>query len=44
MEDQKILDLFFRRSQQAIAETDRKYGSYLYTISYNILSDREDSK
>lgn len=44
MEDQKILDLFFRRSQQAIAETDRKYGNYLYTISYNILSDREDSK
>lgn len=44
MEDQKILDLFFRRFQQAIAETDRKYGSYLYTISYNILSDREDSK
>ena len=44
MEDQKILDLFFQRSQRAIEETDKKYGSYLYKIAHNILSDREDSK
>ena len=44
MEDQGILDLFFARSEQAIAETDRKYGGYCYSIAYNILSSKEDSE
>ena len=44
MEDQGIVDLFFNRSEQAIAETDKKYGGYCYTIAYNILSSREDSE
>ena len=44
MEDQGIIDLFFERSEQAIAETDKKYGGYCYAIAYNILSSREDSE
>lgn len=44
MEDQGIVKLFFDRSEQAIAETDKKYGRYCYTIAYNILSCREDSE
>lgn len=44
MEDQGILDLFFARSEQAIVETDRKYGGYCYSIAYNILSSKEDSE
>lgn len=36
MEDQGIIDLFFERSEQAIAETDKKYGGYCYAIAYNI--------
>ena len=44
MEDQGILKLFFARSEQAIAETDRKYGGYCYSIAYNILSSKEDSE
>lgn len=44
MEDQGILELFFARSEQAIAETDRKYGGYCYSIAYNILSSKEDSE
>lgn len=44
MEDQKIIDLYWQRSEQAIAETDAKYGGYCYTIAYNILSNREDSE
>ena len=44
MEDQSILDLYFQRSEQAIAETDRKYGGYCYSVAYNILSNREDSE
>lgn len=44
MEDQKIIDLYWQRSEQAIRETDRKYGGYCYAIAYNILSNREDSE
>lgn len=44
MEDNGIIDLFFHRSEQAIAEIDKKYGSYCYAIAYHILSDREDSE
>lgn len=44
MEDNAIIDLFFKRSEQAIVETDAKYGGYCYSIAYNILSNREDSQ
>lgn len=44
MEDQGILELFFDRSEQAIVETDKKYGGYCYAIAYNILASREDSE
>ena len=44
MEDQGIIALFFDRSEQAIAETDKKYGGYCYSIAYNILFNREDSE
>ena len=39
-----ILDLFFKRAELAIVETDAKYGGYCYCIAYNILSSREDSE
>lgn len=42
MEDQKIVDLFFARSEQAIKMLAEKYEKLLYKISYNILSDHED--
>lgn len=38
MEDQGIVELFFDRSEQAIVETDKKYGGYCYAIAYNILA------
>lgn len=44
MEDQVIIDLYFERSEQAIVETDTKYGGYCYSIAYNILANREDSE
>ena len=44
MEDQGIVALFFDRSEQAIAEVDKKYGAYCYSIAYNILSSKEDSE
>lgn len=44
MEDQKIIDLYWQRSEQAIMETDRKYGGYCFSVAYNILSNREDAE
>lgn len=44
MEDKCIIDLYWRRSETAIAETASKYGSYCYTIAYNILTNREDAE
>ena len=42
MEDQAIIDLYFARDELAIRETDRKYGSYCYSIANRILCSRED--
>ena len=44
MDDSKIIDLFWARSEAAIAETAQKYGRYCYSISYNILRSKEDSE
>ena len=44
MEDFEIIELFFERNENAINETERKYGRYLFKIAYNILFDSEDCK
>ncbi len=44
MEDSQIIDLYFRREEQAIAETKAKYGRLCLKIAKNILSDEEDAK
>lgn len=44
MDDKLILDLYFARDEQAITETERKYGSYCYHVANRILDNREDSK
>ena len=44
MVDEKIIELFFERSEQAIKEMDIKYGRVCHNISYNILSDRMDAE
>ena len=44
MEDCKIIRLYLERSENAITETDKKYRKYCYSISYNILYDKEDSE
>ena len=36
MEDGEIVALYWQRSEQAIAETQRKYGGYCYSIAKNI--------
>lgn len=42
LEDNKIIQLYFNRSEQAIVETERKYKSMLFSISYRILKNKMD--
>lgn len=42
MEDGKIIDLYWARREEAITETDRKYGNYCRSISLHILRNEED--
>lgn len=44
MEDNAIVELYFARSEQAIRETEQKYGAYLNTIATNILHLPEDAE
>ncbi len=44
MEDSRIVDLYWDRNEQAIAETADKYGSYCLKISVNILDNYEDAE
>ena len=44
MKDQEIVSLYWDRNEDAIHQTQMKYGAYLSKVSYNILADFEDSK
>ena len=44
MEDERIIELFFERSELAIKELDNKYGKICYQISNNILNNRLDAE
>lgn len=44
MNDERIIELFFERSEQAIKELDVKYGRVCHTVSYNILNNRQDAE
>ena len=44
MDDKRIIDLYWSRSESAITETDQKYGKYCYSIAYNILTNNEDAE
>lgn len=34
MDDQKLIELYWQRSEKAIAETAIKYGNYCYRVAY----------
>jgi RNA polymerase sigma-70 factor (ECF subfamily) len=44
MEDHDIIELYWRRSEEAITETKQKYGPYCTKIAYNILASFEDTE
>lgn len=43
MEDNQIIELYWRRDERALYYTDKKYGAYCNTIAYRILSSHEDA-
>ena len=44
MDDDKIIELYFKRDENAIHQTQIKYGKYCYTIAKNILGDHLDAE
>ena len=44
MDDRRIVELFLERSEEAILQTDIKYGRYCHKIAFNILGNDEDSE
>ena len=44
MNDKSIVDLYFNRDEEAITQTEKKYGRYCYSIAYNILTNKEDAE
>lgn len=44
MEDKKIIELFWARNEDAIAETDATYGRKLRALANKILNNREDAE
>lgn len=44
MDDTRIVELFWNRSEIAIDETKKKYGRYCHYIAWRILNNDEDAK
>lgn len=44
MNDNQIVDLYWKRQGTAISETEKKYGRYLFSIAEHILAQYEDSE
>lgn len=44
MEDSRIVELFFMRSEDAITELTNKYGELCNRVAFNVLNDRLDAE
>ena len=44
MEDKRIIELFFERSEKAIEECGKKYGRYCHSVAYSVLASNEDAE
>jgi len=43
MDDNKIVSLYWDRNEQAITESEEKYGEYCYRIAFYILNEKNDA-
>ena len=44
MEDREIVRLYFARDEQALSQTQRKYGGYCRVIAFRLLGDVQDAE
>lgn len=44
MQDHEIIALYNKRDQDAIVQTDRKYGAYCFAVANRILANEQDSE
>ncbi|NLI72513.1 MAG: hypothetical protein GX361_07250 [Bacteroidales bacterium] len=44
MKDEDIICLFFQRNEDAIFQTQKKYGSYCFVVANTILRNQENSE
>lgn len=44
MEDKRIVELFFERSEKAIEESEKKYGRYCHSVAFSILGSEQDAE
>lgn len=44
MEDEKIIQLFFARSQSAVEATQERYGTLCHRIAMNLLNSQQDAQ
>ena len=44
MKDEQIVELFWKRSEEALSETQSKYEKYCIYISWNILGNNQDAE
>ena len=44
MEDSRITELFNERNENALTETERKYGGYCHRLALSILGDKSDAE
>ena len=44
MNDSRIIELYFERSESAIDETAKAYGKLCYAVAYGVLSTHEDAE
>ena len=44
MDDEKIIELYFERNEEALTQTKIKYGKYCHSVAYHILNNDEDAE
>lgn len=44
IDDEKIIEMFFERSEQGIRELNIKYGKVCHNLSYHIVGSRQDAE
>ena len=44
MSDENIIELYWKRSEAAIQETERAYGRYVHAVAHGILRDEGDAE